>query len=422
MANPVSLRGLGVVDATGPRRGLAQSQASGPHLNNSPAADPCFECVACAAPSQWLYLLGDEGVVYSGLENRFAGLDTAGVAAYRAFDAGVELEDLMQARRAPGTDFNAAGALECIHALTRGIFPRADATEEWPAPVPSNRAQPASAGVECAHIDILDIPVALEFPAGPSAELCRDVFLSCPKSESKSTRPPDCRLSAHRTEESWEIDVDERRFFSLKEEQQLGLGLMHAARSLIYAQAGYDIGFHAAMVAQGERGVLLCAPRECGKSTLAAFLVAQGFELLADEPSLLDLETGTVRVLRLPISLKEGSWPVLREHWPQWTGAPVHLRSDGARICLAHPSLQRWSSAPRRLTQIVFPRYSPSAGARMDRVSPLQALGLLNEGGMQLARHFARSHFESFLSLVCRTPCYRLDYARLEDAQRLLSA
>ena len=172
--------------------------------------------------------------------------------------------------------------------------------------------------------------------------------------------------------------------------------------------------------ADDERGVLLCAPREGGKSTLAAYLVTQGFELLTDEPALLDLDRCAVSPLDLPISLKEGSWAVLRHEWPQMAGTPTHVRSDGVKIRLLHPPRARLSALPRRITHIAFPKYCASSEAYTEQLSPLRTVKLLNEGGMILARHFARDTFEAFLRLVCITPAYVVRYASVQEASRMI--
>ncbi|MGB6686743.1 MAG: hypothetical protein WBE76_02770 [Terracidiphilus sp.] len=372
---------------------------------------PDFERITSACPRQWLYLLGEEGVVYSEAKNRFAGLDAAGVSAYLAFDAGAQIDDL---KRLGGGDRAgpASGAVEAIYALSQGVFPGEDASADWPVIEPSQIA-PSGA----ANIEIDGIPILLEFLAGQLEDLCRDYFRNC----LPSTRPARFRLSAQRKESGWAICVNGREFFSSQQERQLGLGLMHAARSLLYAEGTYDVAFHAAMVSQGDCGVLLCAPREYGKSTLAAYLVAQGFDLLTDEPALLHLATLSVSRLRLPISVKEGSWPILRPHWPQLDAAPVHLRSDGQKIRLLHPLHERRSQGPGHLARIVFPRYRPAAPAQVETVSPLHMLRMLNEGGMVLAKHFARAGFEAFLNSIFLTPGYKLQYASLEDASRILA-
>ena len=216
----------------------------------------------------------------------------------------------------------------------------------------------------------------------------------------------------------WSICVNDRELFSFADERQLGLGMLHAARSLVYAEGGYDVAFHAGMVAKNDFGMMLCAPREAGKSTLAAYLTAQKFDFVADEPALLDLSSGTVAPLRLPISLKEGSWAALQHQWPELATALVHVRSDGTRIRLAHP--ENPPSQPRRVTQIVFPRYKPDVAPELELLSPLQTLQLLHDGGMLLAKSFSREQFELLLEWLMGIQGYRMQYASLEEARRML--
>ena len=382
-------------------------------MNISSATTRDYECIDCACPRQWLYLFGDEGVVYSEAQNRFAGLDAAGVAAYCAFDAGAQVEDLRLVSHGYGSEA-ASRSLEAIHALAQGIFPNEftdEHAETWPDP-----GLAISATKDSTNIEIHGIPISLAYPAGPSEELCRDIFRNCARSDN----PALWRLSAQPIGNGWAIYVNDRKFFSLQYEQQLGLGLMHAARSLLYAEGKYDVAFHAAMVAVGECGVMLCAPREWGKSTLAAYLVAQGFEFLADEPALLHLDTWSISPLHLPISLKQGSWPVLRSWWPQLADAPVHLRSDGTKIRMVHPSQEGGIAQSRRLTHIVFPHYAPQSSAKVESLSLFQTLRLLDESGMLLAKRFGRENFEAFLQAVRRTSAYKLQYASLVEAHRML--
>jgi len=370
-----------------------------------------LERFATTCHRQWLYLLGEEGVVYSEAQNRFAGLDAAGVAAYRAFDAGASLSDLRGFTDAGSFDLTSNDGLETIYPLSRGVFPHEDIPAEWPAFDPSKYAGPCTANIE-----IHGIPILLEYLPGTAEDLCLDYFWNC----ARTTRPARCHLSVQPIENGWAIYVNGREFFPLRRKEQLGLGLMHATRSLLYAEGEYDVAFHAAMVAHGSSGVLLCAPREHGKSTLAGYLVSQGFDLLTDEPALLELDTSSVASLRLPVSLKQGSWPFLQQEWPQLGLAPIHVRSDGTKICLLHPPLYRYPDQPQRLTSIVFSQYTPSLAAQIEPLSPLRTLSLLTDGGMLLARHITRDKFEMFLGLLCVTPSYRMRYTSLEEARTML--
>jgi hypothetical protein len=359
--------------------------------------------VASARLRQSLYVLGDEGVVYSEPRNRFVGLDAAGVSAYCAFEAGASVEELTSSstsRNLPPND-----GLEAIYALSVGVFPAEDPPQEWPA---FDHPRPA-------NIEVHGIPISLEYPAGPLEDLCRDYFRNCPP----TTQPARCHLCAVSAANGWAIHVNGREFLSLLRPEQLGLGFLHATRSLLYAEGNYDVAFHAAVVASGDCGIMLCAPREFGKSTLAAYLMARGFDLLTDEPALLRLDTSSVSSLNLPVSLKEGSWPVLQHAWPRLADAPIHVRSDGTRISLLHPLQERRSVPSRHLSCILFPHYNSSSAANAEPLLPLRTLRLLNEGGMLLAKHLTRDTFEAFLRFVCRTPAFIIQYASLEDAYAL---
>lgn len=392
-------------------------QRAGAYLKIPENANCGFERIPTTRSQQWLYLLGAGGVVYSEAHHHFAGLDAAGVAAYRAFDAGASLRDLQQYSNAHRTvtehPIQILDELHAIHALARGIFPDGDVSADWPL-------LDTSVGVArgTINIEIHGIPIAIDYPKESLEYLCLDYLQNCVP----TTQPARCHLSVQSTPDGWAIIVNGCRFFSLQQKEQVGLGLMHAIRSLLYAEGEYDIAFHAAMVAHQNCGVMLCAPREYGKSTLAAHLVAQGFDLLTDEPALLNLDTGSVVPLRLPISLKEGSWPSVLQEWPKLAETPIHIRSDGVKIRLAHVPAARSGDRPRRLTHIVFPQYSPDSHAVVEPLLPLHTLRLLNEGGMLLANHLVRDSFEAFLKLICETPAYKFRYTSIEDIKQLVTA
>jgi hypothetical protein len=394
----------------------------GMQLTSNPSTrSSSIERLACASPRQWLYLFGEEGgVVYSEALNRFAGLDAAGVAAFLAFDAHIPMEGGEAARFAQNRNASPAppGAMESIHALAGGVFPAADPSEEWPAFNPHADSHLARVHLSGAHLEIAGVPMSIEYPAGPLESLCGNYFQNC----RPAVLPPRCHLSAQSMEDGWAILVNGRIFLSIDREEQLGLGLMHAARHALYQLGTYDVAFHAAMIARGECGLLLCAPRESGKSTLAAHLAATGFDFLADEPALLRLDTGSIQSTPLPISLKEGSWAHLQQQWPQIAAAPVHLRSDGVQIRLLHLPEERISARPRRLTHMAFPQYIPSSTARPQRLSPLRALCLLNTAGMLFAQGSTREQFEAFLDLVCSIPAFTFPFSSLAEAGQALHA
>jgi hypothetical protein len=365
---------------------------------------------------QWLYLFGDGAVIYSERENRFAGLDDKGLATYLAMEAGASVDDLRHAGGTVTSGFDTG--LDAIYGLTQGIFP-ADIKEYWPV-LNVNASPDVGVGSGASRVEtvgIAGIPVSIEYPAGAPEALCRDYFRNCPA----ESGPPRCFLTARRDADGWVVDVNGREFLLLQHEEQLGLGLMHALRTMMYAETAYDVAFHAAAVAHRNSAILLCAPREAGKSTLAAYLVAHGFELLADEPSFLELDTCAVSSLPLPLSLKEGSWQPLHRELPYFSCGPLHMRSDGVRIRLAHVPSDPRELRARPLARIVFPQYDSSSETSSERLTPLRTLALLNESGLLAAQDLGRERFERFLDLLGRTPAHRIRYSSLENVGQLLA-
>jgi len=372
---------------------------------------PQFDCIATACNQQWLYRFGDGGVVYSQTQNRFVGLDASGILAYQAFDAGAIPRDLLASSGAGQPSTIATEALDIVFALSRGRFPESSEQEEardWPALAPPKSA----------NIEVHGIPIFVECPPQALGALCRDCFLSCPS----TTRPARFHLHLRRAEASWTIFINDREFFDSVKDEQVGLGMLHAVRSLLYDEAQYDIAFHAAMVADDRHGIMLCAPRESGKSTLAAHLAAHGFTLISDEPALLHLDTASISTVEMPISLKEGTWSILAGEWPQLNDAPVHTRSDGRRIKFLHPTREAAINSPKRLTHIVFPEYSPLSAAGIEALSPLRALMLLNEGGMLLGKRMNKDVFEQFLRLISSIPAHIARYSSLQEADQMIQS
>lgn len=371
--------------------------------------------MATACEQQWLYQLGDEGIVYSEAQNRIAGLDAAGLLAYRAFDAGAGLHDLQAfstaSQNSQAAELAPDPILDTIFALSRGRFPEAQDREE-------RRDWPALEFPQGATVEVHRIPMLVECPQEALRTLCNDCFKSCPA----STRPARFHLRIVRAGTSWAISANGREIFASVQDEQIGLGLLHAVRSLLYDEAPYDVAFHAAMIADSRHGIMLCAPREFGKSTLSAYLSAHGFDLVSDEPALLSLDTSSISPVEMPISLKEGTWRILENEWPQLTDAPIHVRSDGRRIRLLHLPHDRAAHTPRRLTHIVFPKYSPSSPASLEALSPIRRLTLLNEGGMLLGKQLTKDKFEHFLRLICATPAFLAHYGSLQEAAGMIAS
>ena len=72
---------------------------------------------------------------------------------------------------------------------------------------------------------------------------------------------------------------------------------------------------HAATVAKNGCATLISGNSGSGKSTLACALMLEGYRLLTDELSLLNLDSSTVTPFVRPVSLKEKSIEVIKNRY-----------------------------------------------------------------------------------------------------------
>ena len=84
----------------------------------------------------------------------------------------------------------------------------------------------------------------------------------------------------------------------------------------IASNAHHFLNIHAAVVERGGRALVLPGAPGNGKSTLCAALVSQGWRLLSDEMTLVNLKDGLISPVPRPISLKNESIDVIRSLSP----------------------------------------------------------------------------------------------------------
>lgn len=171
---------------------------------------------------------------------------------------------------------------------------------------------------------------------------------------------------------------------------------------------------HAAVVAVAGRALLLPAPQESGKTTLAAGLVQDGFDYLSDEAAAIDPATARVEAYPKWLSVERGSWrlfPRLRPELPpeqecfaraQWHVDPGTIRA-GAVVASAEPA---W---------IITPTYRAGATTSLEPIGRAEALLVLATEAFNLQR-VGRAGFEAMVATVRRSRCWRLTTGSLHEA------
>ncbi len=183
----------------------------------------------------------------------------------------------------------------------------------------------------------------------------------------------------------------------------------------LVSQSQETLAFHAAGLAYGQQGILLCAPSGSGKSTLAAWLTASGFDFQSDEVVAITPDAHAMYGLTCPIILKHGSAFV----WRHWLGTnaeqqviyslngaawvhPESLRRDSVSF-VAHPEI------------VVFPHYVSNASLTVTPLSPAETVFYLMHQLVNFKR-FPDQGLTAITQVAQQITAYRLTYADVTQA------
>src|SRR5262249_37136280 len=198
-------------------------------------------------------------------------------------------------------------------------------------------------------------------------------------------------------------------------------GLIGCAHELIlnweHPETEFLAYFHAAAVSRGELSILLPGVSGTGKSTLAAYLVAKGFDYLGDDCIALARSNRSLRPLPTCLSLKTGSWPILTPLYPELPSLPV-INCHGRYSRYVQPRKARHTGGER--TVILFPSYAKSNTTRVTPLPALETMKRLIWIGTDLYRPTTHATLAEFLKFLEQTPAYELVYSDLSCAKSVI--
>jgi HprK-related kinase A len=178
---------------------------------------------------------------------------------------------------------------------------------------------------------------------------------------------------------------------------------------------------HAAVVARGERAVLLPAWPGSGKSTLAASLAVRGWRYLSDEFGVVDPADATVRAFARPAALKNESIAVMRAFAPDAVMGPVFSgtrKGDVAHLRVPRDSV-RQSERRLRVAAVVFPDFTAGAGVSLKPLGTANAFLKLAHNAFNY-EETGEAGFRAVAAIVRSAPSRILTYGNLDDAHSAL--
>ena len=238
-----------------------------------------------------------------------------------------------------------------------------------------------------------------------------------PVYEHLHTEKPDAKTMVSvnfvESDDLWEIHWNDLPVEMAIHKPKLATYLQEKMMISTYQAQPYLISLHAASAEKDGKVIIMPAVAESGKTTLTATLLHHGFKLFTDEATSLDQE-GYVHPLPFCMNIKEGSWKVLSERYPQLSERDIHSRFDGQSIRFLPP--ENMHKDRQKATHIIFPKYTPGAKTSLTPVSAREALSRIKEASYQVQDHMDENKFELILENLISLPKYTLIYSDLDEA------
>lgn len=172
--------------------------------------------------------------------------------------------------------------------------------------------------------------------------------------------------------------------------------------------------FHASALGDGKHSIIMPGESGSGKSTSLAILMANGFNILADD--FVPVEADNCEALLYPaaISIKEGAWDLIEKTYPGFgDSGEVWFKNADTKMIYLPPTIpeypERTSAAVKA---IVFIKYSAGAKLELAPVSKHIAFQRLVTDSWISPIY---ENVDRFMDWFIELPCYQLTYSNNEQ-------
>lgn len=175
---------------------------------------------------------------------------------------------------------------------------------------------------------------------------------------------------------------------------------------------------HAGAVSWGRRGIVLPAPPDHGKTTLAAGLTRAGLSYLTDEAAMIDPATGQLHPYPRALWFEP---PTLRLFPEVRRSLPADCRVDGRSHYQISPDDLRPGAVggPCRIRYVIAPRYTKGSSTSLEPISKAAGVHMLAKNAFNFEDFGARG-LSALAGVVRGADCYRLSIGDLSEAVALI--
>lgn len=191
--------------------------------------------------------------------------------------------------------------------------------------------------------------------------------------------------------------------------------LLFEISKISYPHMDWLIFMHAGAIADGRRCIVFPGLPGCGKSTLVAALIHNGFRYVAED--IVPMSVGlSVAPVPVRLCIREGGWLALRQEFPD-----IQALSGGRRWAhdsgyMTLPSCPDGFPPHLPVHCLVFPEYAPGRTLEITPISGEEVLARLIRTGAWFDEALDDGKVEALLRWIQDTPAYQLCYSALKDA------
>ena len=174
---------------------------------------------------------------------------------------------------------------------------------------------------------------------------------------------------------------------------------------------------HAAVVEKNGFAAVLPAPPGSGKSTLCASLVQEGWRLLSDELTLINLTTADAVPVPRPIGLKKQSIDIIKQRYPEAVFGILSSDTLKGSVCHLKPPSEsvklQFEECP--IGWIIFPKYEAGANTELVAKSKGQTFMEIANNAFNYSV-LGVEGFDLLIKVVDRADCFSFKYSNLDEA------
>lgn len=183
-------------------------------------------------------------------------------------------------------------------------------------------------------------------------------------------------------------------------------------------EATEGVALHVGTLRRGKEALLLVGAPGAGKSTLSVALGKRGYELEGDDLAAL-LPDGRVRAIALPVTLKEGAWPMLAHLHPELRDGEIFVRPDDKTVQYL-PLPPSANPPPLRARCALTLCRNESAAPGLEPLGAEQFIAAMIEGAWSSDLRLSPEDFDGLAACADGVEFFRLTYSDLQTGLSLV--